>query len=79
MKHHDQRDLGRKGFIWLQLPNHCLSLKEIRTGFKEGRDLEAGADPEAMSRCCFLLMACLACFLIEKSHHNELCLPPIDH
>ena len=29
MKHHDQRDLGRKGFIWLQLPNHCLSLKEI--------------------------------------------------
>lgn len=29
-------------------------LKEVRTGFKEGRDLGAGADAEAMYGCCLL-------------------------
>lgn len=31
-KHHDQSKLGRKGFIWLTLPHHSPSRKEVRTG-----------------------------------------------
>ena len=34
--HHDKSNLGRKGFIWLTLPRCSLSLKEARTGFKQG-------------------------------------------
>ena len=32
MKHHDQGNLGKKGFIQLTLPYHCSSSKEVRTG-----------------------------------------------
>jgi hypothetical protein len=32
MKHHDQSTLEREGLIRLLLPQHCSSLKEIRTG-----------------------------------------------
>ena len=62
MKHYDQSNLGRKGFVWLTLPHHCSSLKEVRTG-TQGRNKEAGADAEAMERGC--LLACTACFSIE--------------
>jgi hypothetical protein len=34
MKHHDQCNLARKGFIWLTLPYHYSSKKEVRTGIK---------------------------------------------
>jgi hypothetical protein len=46
--------LGRKGFIRLTLPNHCSSLKEVRTGTQAGQ--EAGADAEVMEGC--FLLAC---------------------
>jgi hypothetical protein len=31
-------NLGRKGFIWLTLSHHCLSLKEVRTGTQTGKE-----------------------------------------
>jgi hypothetical protein len=31
-KHHDQSNLGRKGFSQLKLPDHSSSSKEVRTG-----------------------------------------------
>jgi hypothetical protein len=32
-KHHDQNNLGRKGFIYLMLLyHHCSSLKKVKTG-----------------------------------------------
>ena len=43
MEHHDQRILGRKGFIWL--PHHYLAFKEARTGTHTGQELEAEAGP----------------------------------
>jgi hypothetical protein len=42
--------VGRKRFIWLTLPHHCSSTKEVRTGTQ----LEAGADAEATEDCCLL-------------------------
>jgi hypothetical protein len=37
MKHHDQTQGGEeKRFIWLTLPYHCLSSKEVRAGTKTG-------------------------------------------
>jgi hypothetical protein len=35
------------------------SLKEVRTGIQQGRNLEAGAEAEAVGKCCFL--ACSPC------------------
>ena len=32
IKHHDQSNLKRKGFLWLTLPQQCLALKDIRAG-----------------------------------------------
>jgi hypothetical protein len=32
MEHHNQKSKRRKGFIWLTLPQHCSSSKEVRTG-----------------------------------------------
>jgi hypothetical protein len=37
LKHHDQSNLGMEGFIWPILPQHCSSLKEVRTGTHTGR------------------------------------------
>ena len=51
VKHHKQRNSGRKGFIWLTLLNHFSLLKEIRAG-----TWEAGADAQVMEGCC--LLAC---------------------
>lgn len=34
MKH--QKNLGKKGFIWIALPQHCSSLKKIKTGTQTG-------------------------------------------
>lgn len=38
MKHHDQSNVGRKRFIWLRLPYHGLSSKEVRTGTPAGQE-----------------------------------------
>jgi hypothetical protein len=41
-------NLGRKGFVWLTLPHHCSSSKDVRTGIQQGKILEAGTDAWAM-------------------------------
>jgi hypothetical protein len=47
-KHHDQSNLGRKGFIWLICLGHnCL--KKART---QGRNLEARTKEEALRENC---------------------------
>jgi hypothetical protein len=46
--------LWRSGFIWLPLLHHGSSLKEIKTE-SQGRNLEAGADAEAMEGCSLLV------------------------
>jgi hypothetical protein len=86
MKHHDQRNLGRKGFTWLALPHHCSSSMEVRTGTQTGQ--EPGVKSWCRSHEGLLLptlftMACSVCSLIEPKTtsprddtiHNELGLP----
>ena len=56
MKHHDQKPkLRRTGFIWLTPPRGCSSLKESGQELKQGRNLEAGADAEAMEGAAYWL------------------------
>jgi hypothetical protein len=58
IKHHEQTNLGRKGFIQPTLPHHRSSSKKLRQELKQDRSLEAGTDAEAMEGCC--LLACSA-------------------
>lgn len=51
MKHHEQRDLGRRGFAQLMLPHQRKSGLEL----KLGRDLEAVAEAEATEGCYILV------------------------
>ena len=51
MKQHNQSNLERKGFIWV-----CISIWKSGQELKQGWNLEAGADAEAMEGCC--LLAC---------------------
>ena len=60
--------LGRKGFIWLALPDHSPSLEEVRTGTQA--ELESGGRSWCRGHGGVLLtgllpMACSACFLVE--------------
>ena len=55
-KHHVQSNLGRKAFIWLTLPYHCITAGGSQDRKSNGRNLDAGADAEAMEGCC--LLAC---------------------
>jgi hypothetical protein len=48
LKRHEQNNLGRKEFSWLTLSHHCSSSKEVRQELTQGRNLEAGADAEAV-------------------------------
>jgi hypothetical protein len=47
--------LGRKGFIWFTLPHSSPSWKEVIQELKQGRNLEAGADAEAMEGAAYWL------------------------
>jgi hypothetical protein len=61
MKHHNQRNLGKKEFIGLMLLQHCSLLKEIRIETATGQEPRAGADAEALDGYyllgCFLWLA----------------------
>ena len=57
IKHHDQKpSWGGKGLTQLTLLHCSLSLKKSGQELKQRRNLEAGADTEAMEGCC--LLAC---------------------
>jgi hypothetical protein len=38
MKHHDQNNLERKGFIWFTLPQHYSSWEEVSIGTQTGQE-----------------------------------------
>ena len=38
MEHHDQSNLGRKGFVQLSLSHHTSPSKEVRTGAQAGQE-----------------------------------------
>lgn len=67
MKHHNQNNLGRRGFIWLTHPHHSSSSEEVRAGTQ--------AEQVSGGRSCykghrgiaywFIHMPCSACFLPE--------------
>jgi hypothetical protein len=82
--------LGRKGFIFLTLHiTHCSSSKEDGTGVKSGRNVEAGADAEAMEGAAYWLAApgllsLLSCRTQDHqptggTTHNKLGSTPINH
>jgi hypothetical protein len=50
LKPHDQSNLGRKRLIWLAPPYHFHHQRKLA----QARNLEAGADAEAMEKCCLL-------------------------
>jgi len=54
IKHHDQGNLGRKGFNSCTLSYHCSSLKEVRKELKQVRNLEGEADAEDVEGFCLL-------------------------
>ena len=63
---------GRDGFVWLMCPGH-----HWRTSGQEriqGRNLEAGADAEAMEGYCLLTgllsMTSSVCFLLEARTYS---------
>jgi hypothetical protein len=43
----------RKGFTWLTGPHPSSSSKEVRSGTQNSRNLEAGADAEAMTGAAY--------------------------
>jgi hypothetical protein len=47
MKHHDQNNLGRKGFVWLTFPYHCSTLRK-----SEQNSHEAGTWSRSWCRGC---------------------------
>lgn len=61
MKYHDQRHLGKRGFIRLMLLYILFIPNEVRTETR-GKDLEAGAGTEAVEEYCFL--SCSSCFVL---------------
>lgn len=63
MKPHDQRPAGVEG---VYLAYTCTSLFLIK---KSGRNLEAGADVEALGECCILAGLPMACW--ARSHKTQ--------
>lgn len=57
------KELGRRQFIWLTLPHIVHCRKTSRQEPKQGRNLEAKADAEAIEECHLLTF--LGFFLIE--------------
>jgi hypothetical protein len=71
--HHDKSYVGRKAFIWLTFTSHCFSWREVRTGTKQGRNLEVGADTESMEGNLLtglLAMTRSACCFTEPKTHS---------
>ena len=49
-------NLEREGLTWFLFPHHCYYWRKAGQELKQGRNLEAGADAEAMVWSC--LLAC---------------------
>ena len=76
MRHHSRKEDGKGGFVCLTLLYHCSSLKEVRTR-TQGRNLEVGADAEAMEERCLLPLVCSVCFFIKpRTYGSSGMVPP---
>ena len=53
MKHHDQKQLGEER-VYFTHHSYNSPTKAVRVETHKGRNLEAGADAEAMEGCCLL-------------------------
>jgi hypothetical protein len=81
---HDQKaSWGGKGWFSLHFQIIIHHWRKSGQELKQGWNLEAGADTEAMGECSLLAcfyMACSACFLIEPPaqgwHHPPWAVPP---
>ena len=71
---HRQLVIGNE-FNFLTDPRHSPSPEEVRAGLKDGRNLAAGADAEAMEVCCALV--CSACFLTASRATSSEVAPPV--
>jgi hypothetical protein len=74
-----KRKLGRKGIMWLTLPHHFFSLKEVRagTGIRAGTwRQELMQRPWRALLTGLFLMACSTCFLIEPNTTGPGMIPP---
>lgn len=56
IKHHNQRNSGRKRYIQLMVLNHNLSSSKVRTGIQVEKGSGSRADGEVMQGGC--LLAC---------------------
>jgi hypothetical protein len=63
MKHHDQKQVGRRCLFGLHYHIAVHHLRKSRGDLKQGRNPEAVDDADAMEGC--YLLVCSGCFLIE--------------
>ena len=56
MKHHGQKQHGEEGVYLPSMSEVTVYLGKSGQELKQGRDLEVGADAEAIEECC--LLAC---------------------
>jgi len=75
MRHHDKGGLGGKGLFSLHFHSTVHHWQESGQELKQERNLEAGADAEAMEKCS--LLVCLACLLIEPRTTSPGVDPPV--
>ena len=74
-KHHDHSNWEGKGLHF-----HLHHPRKSGQAFKQGRNLEVGANSEVMERCCLLAFSpwfvCSVCILIEpRTASPEMALP----
>lgn len=58
-KHQTKTKFWRKGHIWLTLPEHCLSSKEVIAEVQTEQEPGGGTDAEAIEECCLLVASCV--------------------
>jgi hypothetical protein len=67
MKHHEQKSkMGRKGFIVLHSQTIAHHWRKSGQELKQGWNLEAGADPEAVTGCCLLARFFSHCRFVKE-------------
>ena len=74
MRYHGPKQAGEEGFAWLTLPQCHFHRKKSGRKLKPDRNLETGADAEAMEGCC--LLACSDCLLTEPRTISPRVAPP---
>jgi hypothetical protein len=73
MKHCEKVNQGAKGYYGLYFHISVHYGRKLRQELKQGRNLEAGADAEAMEECCLLPCSCdlLSLFSYRTPDHQS--------